>query len=223
MCAKLASPTVNRLACDSQDPRMPPEISKIGRTIWRWRTQISNLHASRVSNGQSEAAINLIKRVKQASFEFINFDNYRIRTPLYARKPSWALLNALTPPQFAKHRQTQGDLPAPLRPAWSAAAGGVHYLRMSVNVGRVGQTCLATTVALCMVLALDGSLTVSWSVPTMGVSNLWLCRAGTISGRHSPCDSADRAHNERDDHASHERQDLQCLCSSELCWVGSLV
>ena len=67
------------LAADFQEPGMPAEINRLGRTLWRWRAQISNWHAARVSNAPTEAAINLVKRVKRAAFGFTNFDNYRIR------------------------------------------------------------------------------------------------------------------------------------------------
>ena len=44
---------------------MPEEINRLGRTIATWRTQISNWHAARVTNAPTEAANNLIKRVKR--------------------------------------------------------------------------------------------------------------------------------------------------------------
>lgn len=50
-----------------------------------------------VSNGPTEAANNLIKRVKRVAFGFTSFWNYRIRTLLYAGKPHWALLPTITP------------------------------------------------------------------------------------------------------------------------------
>ena len=40
---------------------------------------------------------NLIRRVKRAAFGFRRFAHYRIRALLYAGKPSWTLLNGLTP------------------------------------------------------------------------------------------------------------------------------
>ena len=89
--------TVAQLAQDLQDPGLPAEINRLGRTISRWRTQIANWHAARVTNAATEAANNLIKRVKRAAFGFTNFDNYRIRALLYAGKPDWALLDTLTP------------------------------------------------------------------------------------------------------------------------------
>ena len=55
--AKVGAATVAQLAADLQDPAMPAEINRLGRTIWRWRTQISNWHAARVTNAATEAAI----------------------------------------------------------------------------------------------------------------------------------------------------------------------
>ena len=87
-----------QLAQDLQDPGLPAEVNRLGRTLWRWRTQIANWHAARVTNAATEAANNLVKRVKRAAFGFTNFNNYRIRALLYAGKPNWALLDTLTPP-----------------------------------------------------------------------------------------------------------------------------
>ena len=89
--------TVAQLAQDLQDSGLPPEINRLGRTLWNWRTQISNWHVARVTNAPTEAANNLIKRVKRAAFGFTNFTNYRIRALLYAGNPNWALLETLTP------------------------------------------------------------------------------------------------------------------------------
>ena len=89
---------MDQLADDFQEPGMPEEINRLGRTIATWRTQIANWHTARVSNAATEAANNLIKRVKRAAFGFTNFTNYRIRALLYAGKPDWALLDTLTPP-----------------------------------------------------------------------------------------------------------------------------
>ena len=96
-CAKVGAAAVAQLAADLQEPGMPEEINRLGRTIATWRTQISNWHAARVTNAPTEAANNLIKRVKRAAFGFTNFDNYRIRALLYAGKPDWTLLQTLTP------------------------------------------------------------------------------------------------------------------------------
>ena len=51
----------------------------------------------RVTNAPTEAANNLVKRVKRGAFGFTNLANYRIRALLYAGKPNWALLDTLTP------------------------------------------------------------------------------------------------------------------------------
>ena len=55
--------TVAQLAKDLQDSAMPTEINRLGRTIWRWRTQIANWHTAPVTNAATEAANNLVKRV----------------------------------------------------------------------------------------------------------------------------------------------------------------
>ena len=41
--AEVGATTVNQLASDLQDPGLPPEVNRLGRTIWRWRTQIAKL------------------------------------------------------------------------------------------------------------------------------------------------------------------------------------
>ena len=88
---------MNQLAKDLQNPGMPAETNRLGRTLWTWRHQISNWHTAKVTNAAAEAANNLVKRVKRAAFGFTNFANYRIRALLYASRPNWALLNTLTP------------------------------------------------------------------------------------------------------------------------------
>ena len=50
------------------------------------RAQIANWHAARVTSAATEAAINLIKRVKRVAFGFTNFTNYRIRAPALRRQ-----------------------------------------------------------------------------------------------------------------------------------------
>ena len=55
------------------------------------------VHTAQVSNGPTEAANNLIKRVKRAAFGFTSFRNYRIRALLYAGKPDWSLLKTIAP------------------------------------------------------------------------------------------------------------------------------
>ena len=93
----LAGEFVERLGHDLQDRDCPPELRQLGRTIVRWRHQIAAWHQARVSNGPTEAANNLIKRVKRVAFGFRRFTNYRIRALLYAGKPNWDLLTTITP------------------------------------------------------------------------------------------------------------------------------
>src|SRR5215208_3466877 len=50
-----------------------------------------------VSNGPTEAANNLIKRVKRVAFGFTRWRNYRIRVLLYAGRPNWDLLATIRP------------------------------------------------------------------------------------------------------------------------------
>jgi transposase len=95
--APLALAYVDRLAEDMCDFIHPPEVRSLGRTLRRWRTEIAAWHASHVSNGPTEAANNLIKRVKRAAFGFTSFRNYRVRSLLYAGRPHWELLATITP------------------------------------------------------------------------------------------------------------------------------
>jgi len=96
--AELAVEFVDRLGHDLQDESCPPEVRQLGRTLIRWRDQIADWHRAHVSNGPTEAANNLIKRVKRVAFGFKRFRNYRIRVLLYAGKPNWTLLDVITPP-----------------------------------------------------------------------------------------------------------------------------
>ena len=88
---------VAQLGHDLQDDDCPPEIRKLGRTLMRWHPQICAWHRAGVSNGPTEAANNLIKRVKRVASGFRRFAHYRIRALLYAGRPNWALLATVTP------------------------------------------------------------------------------------------------------------------------------
>ncbi len=94
---ELADQFVDRLGHDLQDESCPVEVRSLGRTLLRWKDQIAAWHRARVSNGPTEAANNLIKRIKRVAFGFTNFRNYRVRVLLYAGKPNWDLLAAITP------------------------------------------------------------------------------------------------------------------------------
>lgn len=93
----LAGEFVLRLGHDLQDESCPPEVRKLGRTIVRWADQIAAWHQAHVTNGPTEAANNLIKRVKRVAFGFRRFAHYRIRALLYAGGPNWDLLATITP------------------------------------------------------------------------------------------------------------------------------
>lgn len=93
----LATDFVERLGHDLQDQSCPPEVRSLGRTLLRWKDQIAAWHQAHVSNAATEAANNLIKRVKRVAFGFHRFRNYRIRVLLYAGKPNWDLLATITP------------------------------------------------------------------------------------------------------------------------------
>lgn len=90
----LALEHVEAAGRDLQDDSCPPEVRSLGRTIIRWKAQIAAWHQAHVSNGPTEAANNLIKRI---AFGFRRFRNYRIRALLYAGRPNWDLLATITP------------------------------------------------------------------------------------------------------------------------------
>lgn len=93
----LACEFVDQLIDDLGDSSMPLEVRSIGRTLARWRHQITAWHQARVSNGPTEAVNNLVKRIKRVAFGITNFRNYRIRALLYAGRPNWDLLATITP------------------------------------------------------------------------------------------------------------------------------
>ena len=93
----LALEWVTQLSRDLQDRDYPLEARSLGRTLGNWRHEIAAWHHAHVSNGPTEAANNLIKRVKRAAFGFRHFRNYRVRALLYAGKPDWSLLATISP------------------------------------------------------------------------------------------------------------------------------
>ena len=94
---QLALEYVEEVGRDLQDPSCPPETNRLGRTIMRWKRQIAAWHQAHLTNAPTEAANNLIKRVKRVAFGFTNFRNYRIRALLYAGRPNWTRLNTIRP------------------------------------------------------------------------------------------------------------------------------
>lgn len=95
--ADVATTFVTQLGHDLQDDSCPVEVRQLGRTILRWRDQIAAWHQARFTNAPTEAANNLIKRVKRIAFGFTRFRNYRVRVLLYAGRPNWDLLATITP------------------------------------------------------------------------------------------------------------------------------
>jgi transposase len=95
--ADLTLEFVERLGHDLQDRSCPIEVRQLGRTLLKWKHQIAAWHQAHVSNGPTEAANNLIKRVKRVAFGFTRFRNYRIRVLLYAGQPNWDLLPTIKP------------------------------------------------------------------------------------------------------------------------------
>ena len=95
--AAVALTFVTGLAKDLQHETLPPEIRQLGRTLHRWRHQIAAWHQAHLTNAPTEAANNLVKRVKRVGFGFTRFRNYRVRVLLYAGRPNWDLLPTITP------------------------------------------------------------------------------------------------------------------------------
>jgi transposase len=57
------------------DPSWPIEVRSLGRTLKRWRDLIIAWHRAKFTNAPTEAANNLIKRVKRVAFGFRKFRN----------------------------------------------------------------------------------------------------------------------------------------------------
>ena len=92
-----ATEWIDQLIVDMADQTWPVEVRSLGRTLKAWRNEIVAWHRSRATNGPTEAANNLSKRVKRAAFGFRSFRNFRIRSLLYAGRPTWNLLATVTP------------------------------------------------------------------------------------------------------------------------------
>ena len=79
------------------------EIQALGRTLARWRTEITNHHHTGASNGPTEALNLLIKKVKRAGHGFTCFANYRLRILLHAGGVDWSQIRPPTPPLLSAH------------------------------------------------------------------------------------------------------------------------
>jgi transposase len=93
----LAGQWIDELIGDMKSEDKPPEVRSLGKTLARWRSEIIAWHTHHRSNGPTEGVNNLIKRVKRGAFGFRCFDNYRVRSLLYAGKPDWGLLATVNP------------------------------------------------------------------------------------------------------------------------------
>ena len=94
---ELAGTWIDELIRDMDDPTWPLEVRSLGRTLNNWRDEIIAWHKIQISNGPTEGANNLIKRVKRVAFGFRSFRNFRVRVLLYAGRPDWSRLAGLTP------------------------------------------------------------------------------------------------------------------------------
>lgn len=81
----------------------PPPLGHVGHPVAhdlleaRPTSSVVAWYRAHVSNGPTEAASNLIKRIKRVAFGFTQFRNYRIRTLLYCGRPNWSLLATIKP------------------------------------------------------------------------------------------------------------------------------
>jgi transposase len=56
-----------------------PEIKKLRRTLMKWKEEILNYFATRITNGRTEGFNNLAKLLQKRAFGFRSFTNYRLR------------------------------------------------------------------------------------------------------------------------------------------------
>ncbi len=60
-----------------------PRHDRLSRTIRRWEPEILAWHATRLTNGPTEAVNLLVKKIKRVGHGFRNFENYRLRLLLH--------------------------------------------------------------------------------------------------------------------------------------------
>ena len=65
------------------------EITTLGRTLAKWRTEILAHHTTGASNGPTEGLNLLVKKVQRAGHGFRSFANYRLRILLHAGGANW--------------------------------------------------------------------------------------------------------------------------------------
>jgi hypothetical protein len=74
---ELAALLIDELICDMADDTWPIEVRSLGRTLKRWRDQITAWHTLHIANGPTESMNNLAKRVKSG-----------VRIPLFQELPN---------------------------------------------------------------------------------------------------------------------------------------
>ena len=92
----LAAAWVAEITRDFTDAEAPSQVRRLGRAIGKWAAQIVVWLQAHASNGSTETVNNLVERVRRTALGFRSFERYRIRTLLYADKPTGSLLDTLT-------------------------------------------------------------------------------------------------------------------------------
>jgi hypothetical protein len=123
---------VERLGRDLQDKSCPIEVRSLGRTLIRWKDQIAAWHRGHITNGPTEAANNLIKRIKRVAFGFTRFRNYRIRVLLYAGNPTGTYSPPSHPAEIRRAVLTLPALSFLISRNSRRAAGVVPHMRSRV-------------------------------------------------------------------------------------------
>ena len=130
------------------DPSWPVEVRSLGRTLKRWRNQIIAWHRAHFTNGPNGSGGQLDQASEARAFGFRRFRNDRARALLYAGKPSWELLAAITPRIFPLSRFSAVGLRAP-SPSGVLVIGqyGQRQLTVYENVEPVASTLDEVVVA----------------------------------------------------------------------------
>ena len=60
-----------------------PELVRLATTVAAWEDEVLAYHATKLSNGPTEATNLLVKKIKRVGHGFRNFENYRLRLLLH--------------------------------------------------------------------------------------------------------------------------------------------
>jgi transposase len=82
------------------DRANPIEVRSLGATLSCWKEQIICLGRGHGHQRPTEAANNLIKRIKRVAFGFRSFGHHRVRVLLYAGNPNLMLLPTVSPAEI---------------------------------------------------------------------------------------------------------------------------